>query len=235
MTVGEQASNVKFSFCVWSSAINVEYSIFAMTCSDVFGCVNVRNKKFCILNKQYTEEEYKKLREKIIHDMNERSYVDSKGRVFKYGEFFPYDISPYDYNGSTACWYFPLSRKEVLEKGWRWYDTELNQYATTMKAGNLPDSIYDVPDSIISEVIECAECKRAFRVISRELELLRRFGLPIPRSCPSCRYRERFSRINPPQLWNRTCAKCGTAIQTSYAPERPEIVYCEQCYQAEVV
>jgi len=58
-------------------------------------------------------------------------------------------------------------------------------------------------------------------------------------------------------LWHRTCACGGTAsdneayrnqsrhthgtdhcpniFETSYATERPEIVYCETCYQAEVV
>ena len=28
---------------------------------------------------------------------------------------------------------------------------------------------------------------------------------------------------------------CPNEFETSYAPERPEIVYCEQCYNAEVV
>ncbi|MFZ1019649.1 MAG: hypothetical protein WAN61_01490 [Minisyncoccia bacterium] len=28
--------------------------------------------------------------------------------------------------------------------------------------------------------------------------------------------------------------KCAVEFETSYAPERPEIVYCEKCYQQEV-
>ncbi len=28
---------------------------------------------------------------------------------------------------------------------------------------------------------------------------------------------------------------CPNEFQTAYAPDRTEIVYCEQCYQAEVV
>jgi len=27
---------------------------------------------------------------------------------------------------------------------------------------------------------------------------------------------------------------CPNKFETTYAPDRPEIVYCEQCYQAEV-
>ncbi|MDP2630924.1 MAG: hypothetical protein Q8P56_05975 [Candidatus Uhrbacteria bacterium] len=29
--------------------------------------------------------------------------------------------------------------------------------------------------------------------------------------------------------------RCAVKFQASYAPDRPEIVYCEQCYQAETV
>jgi hypothetical protein len=29
--------------------------------------------------------------------------------------------------------------------------------------------------------------------------------------------------------------KCQNEFETPYAPARPEIVYCEQCYQTEVV
>jgi hypothetical protein len=29
--------------------------------------------------------------------------------------------------------------------------------------------------------------------------------------------------------------KCPVEFETSYAPDRKEIVYCEQCYNAEVV
>jgi len=39
---------------------------------------------------------------------------------------------------------------------------------------------------------------------------------------------------NPRRLFNRKCMKCDKQIQTSYAPEKPEIVYCEECYVEEV-
>ena len=104
-----------------------------------------------------------------------------------------------------------------------------------MKKEDIPDSINDVQDSIVDEVIECAECQRPYRIIDRELALLRRFGLPIPRKCPNCRHKERLTRINPPRLWDRKCDRCGADIKTSYAPERPEKIYCAKCYQEEFV
>ena len=237
ITVGEFVDNVKFSyFGAFKHSMNVEYSSGCISSSDIFGCIGVRKKQYCILNKQYTKEGYIKLRERIIKDMDERPYVDSKGRVFKYGEFFPYDLSLFDYNESSADQYFyPLSKEKVLERGWRWYEGKPGEYKITMKKEDIPDSINDVQDSIVDEVIECAECQRPYRIIDRELALLRRFGLPIPRKCPNCRHKERLTRINPPRLWDRKCDRCGADIKTSYAPERPEKIYCAKCYQEEFV
>jgi len=67
-----------------------------------------------------------------------------------------------------------------------------------------------------------------------ELEFYRRINIPIPEQCSFCRDRERHSRMNPMEIYTRICAKCRKEIETSYAPDRPEIVYCEQCYQQEV-
>ena len=103
-----------------------------------------------------------------------------------------------------------------------------------MQAADVPDLIDAVPDSITAEAIACGECGRPYRVVPAELQLLRRFGLPVPRSCFNCRHLARVRRMNPPRLWGRNCAKCGAGIETSYSPDRPEIVYCESCYQQEV-
>lgn len=235
ITAGQQADLIKYSSAIWDGVMNIEYSMYVISGSNNFGCVNLRNKNHCILNKQYTKEEYEKLRAQIIADMEKNPYVDSKGRIFKYGEFLPYDLSPYDYNESTASWYYPLEKKTILENGWRWHDSEPAEYKVTMGADKIPDSIREVKDDIINEVLECVDCNKVYRIISAELDLLRRFALPLPRKCPNCRYKERHSRLNPPKLWKRSCAKCGKEIETSFAPERPEIIYCGECYQTEFI
>ncbi|MDA2922223.1 hypothetical protein MYX07_03070 [Patescibacteria group bacterium AH-259-L07] len=257
ITVGERVDNVRFSFFVLRNCLNIEYSVYIISSSNLFGCVGIRNKEYCILNKPYSKGDYKKLREKIIHDMNEYPYVDSKGRTYKYGEFFPYELSLFDYNESTAMQYQPLTREEVLESGWRWREREPSKHTITMRPDEMPNSIGKVSDKIVEEVLECSECQRAFRVIKPELELLRRFGFTLPRNCPDCRHMERFNRITPPRLWHRKCHcggtrsedgsyqnttehfhknnHCPNEFKTSYSPERKEIVYCEKCYQSEVV
>jgi hypothetical protein len=39
--------------------------------SNLFGCIGLRGKEYCILNKQYTKEEYEALVPKIIEKMKE--------------------------------------------------------------------------------------------------------------------------------------------------------------------
>ncbi|MFA6257630.1 MAG: hypothetical protein WC671_01315 [Candidatus Paceibacterota bacterium] len=54
-----------------------------------------------------------------------------------------------------------------------------------------------------------------------------------------------MGKRNPRQLWHRSCMcelknhthgteKCAVEFETSYSPDRPEIVYCETCYQQEI-
>ena len=78
------------------------------------------------------------------------------------------------------------------------------------------------------------ECSRNYRLIARELDFYRKMSIPIPRKCWNCRFVENIRRRGPYKFWKRNCAKCQKEITTNYAPDRPEIVYCESCYQKEV-
>ncbi len=235
VTVGQGVSNVKFSSCVnHAGTINVEYSMYAISCKNSFGCLNIKKKEYRILNKQYSPEEYQKLKAQIVQDMNDRPYIDSVGRGWKYGDFFPYDLSPYAYNESHAIQYFPISKEEAATKGWRWREPTPSNHKITLLADAIPDSIKDIDDSILKEILGCVSCQKPFRIIPAELQLLKRWEFPIPRKCPACRHDDRMARINPNKLWDRKCDKCQKPIQTAYAPNRPEIVYCETCYQQEV-
>jgi hypothetical protein len=184
--------------------------------------------------------------------MNDMPYVDKKGREYRYGEFFPPELSPFAYNETITQEYFPLTKEEALEKGYRWKDPDLKEYKVTKQSNDLPDQIKDVDDSIFKETIGCLhegkcnhQCTTAFRIVPEELSFYRRMNLPVPRLCPNCRHYERLKQRNPLKLWHRVCmcdrsnhnhtGKCPNEFETSYSPERKEIVYCEQCYQAEVV
>jgi hypothetical protein len=196
------------------------------------------------LNKQYTKEEYEKLVPKIIEHMNNMPYVDKKGRIYKYGEFFPIEISPFPYNDSVAQDYMPLTKKEAQAQGHSWGDDQSRNYKISKQATDLPTKISDVSDNITQETIECAHkgacqdgCATAFRITPDELKFYQKLQIPLPRLCFACRHKERLKQRNPMKLWHRKCMKpgCQNEFETSYSPERPEIVYCEQCYNAEVI
>lgn len=74
--------------------------------SNLFGCVGLRDKEYCILNKQYTREEYEKLVPQIIEKMK----ADGER-----GEFLPEWASPFGYNETVAMEYFPLSKEKAQE------------------------------------------------------------------------------------------------------------------------
>ena len=265
VAVGYQIGNLRFAYECWPGCFDSTYCAFCSSnVRDCFGCVGLRNKQYCILNKQYTKEEYEKLVSKIIQHMNEMPYVDGKGRVYRYGEFFPPELSPFAYNETIAQEYFPLTKEQALEQGYTWRDPELRQYEVAIHAKDLRDNIKDVKDTILKETIGCLhegkcneQCTTAFKIIPQELGFYRKMNLPLPRLCSNCRHYQRLKQRNPLKLWHRQCTcggdtsengvysnqtthfhgspHCPNEFETSYAPERPEIVYCESCYQDEVI
>ncbi|MFA6273705.1 MAG: hypothetical protein WC662_00915 [Candidatus Paceibacterota bacterium] len=235
-TVGEGSYNMKFCFNSWAESRDLEYCGYCVGASDCFGCIGLKKKKYCILNKQYSEEEYFKMVEKIKKHMNEMPYVDSLGREYKYGEFFPSEFSPLAYNESLAQDYVPLNSEQAKEKGFLWREPNPREFQITMQSKDLPDLINDVSEDITKEIIACEICKRAYRIVNIELQFYKRIGLPLPHKCHNCRFLDRYKFINKPKLYLRSCMKngCENEFETSYAPDRPEIVYCEKCYQQEV-
>ncbi len=231
--VGENVSNVKFSGYCFPDVVNTEYSFWCTSSKNNFGCVNLKRKSYCILNKEYSKEEFEKLKEKIIEDMKKNPYVDKLGRIWTYGEFFGAGFSKFAYNNSTAYKFFPKTKEQALKEGYTWNDEAEQQGDATIAGKDLPETIAEVDESILKEIISCTTCDRKYKIASLEFDLLRKMNIPLPTRCLKCRENSRFSKMQMPILYNRTCMKCSKAIRTSYAPDRPEIIYCEVCYQGE--
>jgi len=216
---------------------DIRYCQHCHNCKHCFGCVGMRNANYCIFNKQYTKEEYNKLVAKIILQMNNMPYKDKRGIEYKYGEFYPIELSYFGYNESCAMEQFSLTKEETLENGYNWQDnTQRTTGKETLRPEEIPESIYDVDDSILDQILLCINCQRNFKIVQNELNFYRKMKVPIPRRCFYCRHANRIKNKNPFKLWHRTCMKegCNNEFETSYAPDRPEIVYCEKCYQAEI-
>lgn len=202
---------------------NVMYSDNCHSCEHLFGCIGLKRKQYCILNRQYTKEEYERMVPKIIDRMT---------RDGEWGEFFPMTMSPYCYNETAAQEYFPREKEQVQALGLQWRDDDPKVYKPQQVI--IPDRIEDVPDSMTGDILACENCRRNFKILHQELTFYRTMNLPAPHTCYDCRYRDRVKRRNPRKLWERACAKCGNDIQSSFSPDRLEIVYCEECYLQEV-
>ncbi|MBT6068948.1 hypothetical protein HOG48_04285 [Candidatus Peregrinibacteria bacterium] len=200
------------------------YSDSCFNSHNLFGCIGLRNASFCILNKQYTPEEYFELVPKIIKHMKETG---------EWGEFFPINISPFKYNESVADEYFSISKEEAAKNKWPWRDSDEKGFYDGPPV-EIPMNISDVSDEILKQILTCEEAGDSYRIIPQELKFYRKMGLPIPRRCPNQRHRDRLALRNPQSIWTRHCAKCSCDIKTTYAPDRPEKVYCETCYLGEV-
>jgi hypothetical protein len=248
---GWGARNLKFCYETWGDVADSEYCISCQHASNLFGCIGMRG-RYCILNKAYSKEEYEALISRIKKHMDDMPYIDKQGRVYKYGEFFPPEFAPVAYTHSIAPEHIPLTKDEALAQGFVWLDSEEKEYQTNFKAADLPDDIKDVSENISKEIIQCADCKKGYRIIPDELRFLKQIGVPLPRTCVDCRHSARIKQRNRAVFYERVCAcnhpggiyenttvhfhgqgPCDNLFKTSYAPERLEIVYCEACYNAE--
>jgi hypothetical protein len=219
LEVGAGSYHVLFSLMTYNGT-NIYYCWNARNgCKDCFGCVSPRRSQYCVLNKQYTQGEYEDLVGTIIAHMQQTG---------EWGRFFPMSICPLNYNQTIAQDYFPLSKEQALALGASWKDEPPALPPTHPES--IPDSIRDADASICNIVHTCSETSKPFKIIPQEFAFYQDRGIPVPTKSFFARHQARLQRRNPRRLWDRACMQCGKAIRTSYAPERPEIVYCEQCY-----
>lgn len=203
------------------SGHNLWYTDTCMNnCQNCFGCIGLKHKEYCILNKQYTKEAYETLVPQIITHMKQTR---------EWGEFFPIAISPFSYNETTAYDYFPFNQESVVTKlngTWKENISQSQYHGQEVKP---PDHIKDATNST-KEIFTCNQCQKHYRIIQQELLFYQKQNIALPTACFECRHRERLSWKNAWLLWDRNCAKCQAPIKTTYSSDRKEVLYCEKCY-----
>ncbi len=192
-----------------------------VNCSDCFGCVGLKRKQYCVFNVQYTSEDYHRLfgawREAML----------TRG---EWGHFFPLQLSPFCYNESVAQDLFSLSREQIATRGCRYREAsellEIGEGDRTLQPG-VRLSI----DSLSGgEILSCERCSQRYRVVKKEVELLRQWGVPPQARCPDCRMLSRLERRPPYQLFSRTCAHCHQEIESAYEVGVAPTLLCEECF-----
>ncbi|MDA2935608.1 hypothetical protein MYX06_00095 [Patescibacteria group bacterium AH-259-L05] len=224
------SDRIKMSWIIRGGSSGLEYCLNLANCQNCFGCVGLRNKKYCILNRQYLENEYWKLLDVIKIKML------SDG---EYGEFFSPKWKLHPYNNSIAQWEFPLTKQEAEKLGYWWKDEERSEEQTlpTLRAHEVPVDIREVEDDILKHAIVCEQTGMLFRIIKPELEFYKKQGITLPTIHPRQRIRNRYTKRTAFQLWDYVCPQCGQKTYTAYTPEQQKRfkIWCETCYLKEII
>ncbi len=194
-------------------------------CSHCFGCMSLKRERFCILNKRYTEAQYRELVPRIVEHMKNTG---------EWGEFFPVALSPFGYNETKASEHFPLTEAEIAEKGWQWssYQSPAPKDLKSIKASDLSFAIGEVPDTIVEYAILSELSDKPFRILQGDLLFHRKKELPLPRLTPRERHSRRILELPPHTLTSRQCGHCEREILTPYFDQsKIARVYCLKCYE----
>jgi len=221
------------AFCVLDYGCHNSYYSFSCqnNCDNLFGCASLKRDEYCVLNKQYSKQEYEKLVLQILNNMKVPG---------EWGNFIPPDLATFGYNESIANDFWPMSRAEAKKLGYSWEDNDCSlQYSGVFyqPKDNTADYANDEQErkKLLSGVLKCQVSNRPFKILSQELVFYIKNNIPIPRISFFERHRERMRLRNPRQLFDRKCDKCKREMKTTYSLDRPEKVYCEECYRKAII
>lgn len=221
------SERVKHSHLI-SNSSDIDYSEYCYSSKNLFGCVGLRNNEYCILNKQYSKEDYHQLREKLIEHMKTTN---------EWGNFFPLKNSPFAYNESIANEYQPLTKDEAIKRGLRWKDGLQSETARTSASGSTsektpPEYAGSTPQEVLKNTWLCAATGKAFKIIKQELEFYSRMKLPLPALSPDERHRNRMSLRGKRGIEKRECFSCKKIVSVANHGGNPKQICCNSCYQS---
>ncbi len=197
VTCGLNSFGLVSCYMVYNNASNIFYSISCLDgCKDCFGCVGLRQKQYCILNKQYDKAEY----ERKVGEIIEKMKADGE-----WGKFFPLSFSPFGYNDTLAGVFFPIDETEAKTIGANWQEKryDLDYQGEFYHPKNIAS--YDPKrnenaeaeiERLTKGVLQCEVTNRPFRILSRELSFYIKNNISIPTKHPEQRQKERFEKFN---------------------------------------
>src|SRR3989339_1092535 len=225
-----RSSQIKFALSVNADGFDCEYCESCFNCEHCFGCVGLRHKKFCILNKQYTEEGYGKMLDELKCAMLERG---------EYGDLPPAKFSTQVCETSGLGVVYSATPEEC-----RLFGAAEIKPSDEGAEGPVLDPvsirpISEIPDRIVPEDIETVSKKtwwdehmgRRFAYLKPELELYQRLNIAPPRAHPTRRIVDLYQQMNMPIFEERACASCGKGVAVAKNAAYPSRkIYCKSCY-----
>ena len=209
------------------SCQNVEYSMQCYNCEDCFGCVGLSRKRFCVFNRQYTEDEYWKIVDDIRCNMLDRG---------EYGDFFPLGFSPTYFFASAALPWL-IDDKDAEELGANLYDLEsmggsgeIDPNAPMTDVSELPDHVKDFDGWHGKHLKDKKEGKR-FAYLKPEVKLYQDLNIAPPLKNPMLRLRSLLEELNSAIPMEVECAKTGKKLRVAKNKVYPNRkIYCREAY-----
>lgn len=161
---------------------NIFYSINMEYCSYCLWCVWLKNKSYCIFNKQYEKEDrYKKVDE--IFTKMESSWT--------LGDCFPWEINPFNFN--DTAWYLfdeTFTKQEVEAQWYMWREgeitTDIPDNVDVVSINELDsfewytDGKREIHSDVLKKVIK-DDNGNIYRIVKPEYDFLMKNGLPLPK------------------------------------------------------
>jgi len=234
---GLYRGEICYEVCQSTDLTACHFANYSVDCSDsqyidqcfnshhLFGCVGLKRKKYCILNKPYSETDYHATVKKLVEHLK---------KTGEYGEFFPYRFAYNGFNATLGAFYYQETEESIRKKG-GFFEEATNGGHSGMDANTLSDLSEGITDDLIGKPIQCSVTGRPYSFIQQELDFYRHHKLPLPALYPEERNRLRFGKLLPLHPHKAKCFKCQKEI-TSYYPEEwgYKKVACEECYLKEI-
>ncbi len=151
------------------------YSYMIWGSNSCFGCVMLKQKSYCILNKQYTKAEYEELVPRII------AHMKSTG---EWGQFLPAKYAPHYYEESQA--------HEFLDQRAKIKDQRSGVQTLDKRELRCEDDIANVEVEKVDGIVwECCLTGKPFKLVRQEVEFYRQQNIPLPR----IHWQERLKRL----------------------------------------
>ena len=160
---------------------NVYYSFYLESCSFCIWCIGLKNKQYCIFNKQYTKEEWEKITNQIFSQMDQDWIL---------WDFFPGSINPFYFNDTMAGILWNFKQEEIEWDNYMWREWEIRvdipEGADVIKINELHEyQWYDeegnwkISKDILKKVIK-DENGNYYRIVQMEYDFLLKHNLPLP-------------------------------------------------------
>jgi len=218
----------KYSY-VTSRCQNCEYCLDIYDSENCFACIGLRHKQFCILNKQYSEEDYWKLVDEIKTKMLETGvYEDSLPAKFS-GAYFPesgattYYLAPRELGNQMEAHMFDPNSEDAIGE-------ELMKARDVTPISEIPSRAEDV-DQLEGKVFKDPTLNRRFGFIKPELDFYKHMHVAPPMEHQIERVRRVILMANSGVMEKGICHHCSKEImfaKNAMYPTRK--IYCKDCY-----